>query len=125
LDIVSFINVLKATANPVAAYVVSKFTKQTQTSIQAFDGSATTAASLLTSIIADLNKIISAEGLYEASRFSGVTLRPETEFLIGSNSSVTLPRLNRLLLEDAFPGAISNSLSNRATLPPALWVNVT
>jgi hypothetical protein len=52
----------------------------------------------------NLNKIISSEAVYDQARFQNVPLRPETTDLLGKNpQGYDLERLNKLLLEDAYP----------------------
>jgi hypothetical protein len=56
------------------------------------------------SLIEDLNSLLEGPSIYEAQRFEGVTLRPETRVLLDvSPEGRDLIRLNRLLLEDAYP----------------------
>ena len=59
------------------------------------------------SLAAELNSIIHGPSLYDAQGFAGVTLRPVTKSLLDQKPRDTgLARLNRLLLEDAFPAEI-------------------
>ena len=53
----------------------------------------------------DLNGLITGAMVYEAERFDGVSLRPETSQLLSQNprGQEAIQVLNRLLLEDAFP----------------------
>ena len=61
-----------------------------------------------TNLVADLNNLIDGPVLYDQARFAGVTLRPETQNLLSQNPAGTnTAHLNRLLLDDAYPRAIS------------------
>jgi hypothetical protein len=64
-------------------------------------------------LIAMLNRVVRADAsLYAADRFADVSLSPETERLLLLTPAATgddLVRLNRLLLEDAYPAEISRS----------------
>ena len=63
-------------------------------------------------LVADLNQVISGLSIYDQARFSNVVLRPETEQLLKQNpSGQQLARLNKLLLEDAYPGELARSSS--------------
>ena len=63
---------------------------------------------LQTNLIQSLNTLICGQSIYDAKRFAGVTLRPETQKLLALNpQGDALPHLNRLLLDDAYPRAIS------------------
>ena len=58
----------------------------------------------------ELNQVIAGPSIYEAARFRGVVLRPETGKLLETNpSGQQLARLNMLLLEDAYPAELKKS----------------
>ena len=60
----------------------------------------------------DLNQVISGPPIYDEARFSKIVLRPETERLLRQNPrGQQLARLNKLLLEDAYPGELAKSAS--------------
>ena len=66
-------------------------------------------------LVQALNKILRGDSIYEPTRFAGVTLRPETQSLITqSPTGERLIRLNRLLLEDAYPLEIARNPFNDA-----------
>ncbi len=59
-----------------------------------------------------LNKIISSGAVYDSARFQNVQLRAETKELLAKNpSGYDLERLNKLLIEDAYPAELSPSAS--------------
>jgi hypothetical protein len=63
-------------------------------------------------LIKDLNQVISGPSIYDKARFSGIVLRPETAQLLKQNpSGQQVARLNKLLLEDAYPGELAKSAS--------------
>ena len=66
---------------------------------------------LLEQLLVDgLNGIIKEDSIYREERFSGVSLSPQTRSLIGLQlQGSLLARLNRLLLEDAYPREIVKS----------------
>ena len=60
----------------------------------------------------DLNDIIQSGPIYDAQRFSSVRISPETRHLLDANpQGQDLTRLNRLLLEDAYPQEMGASHS--------------
>jgi hypothetical protein len=66
------------------------------------------AKALLGALVKDLNQVLAGPSIYDAAQFSGVALRPETEELLkGSPRGVRLARLNKLLLEDAYPAELA------------------
>ena len=63
-------------------------------------------------LVKELNQIISGPSIYDKARFRGVILRPETEGLLRQNpSGQQLARLNKLLLEDAYPAELAKSVT--------------
>jgi len=61
-------------------------------------------------LVETLNGIIRTDRLYREERFAGVPLSEQTKFLLGLELSGNhLARLNRLLLEDAYPREIVKS----------------
>jgi hypothetical protein len=60
--------------------------------------------------VKNLNQIVSGPSIYAKARFNGIVLRPETRKLIKANpQGQQLARLNKLLLEDAYPADIAPS----------------
>jgi hypothetical protein len=65
---------------------------------------------LLNLLTAEINRLLQGPSLYDAQRFAGVTISAETEQLLRENpTGEQLVRLNRWLLEDAYPQAIRNT----------------
>jgi tetratricopeptide (TPR) repeat protein len=68
-------------------------------------------AALRRNLSKDLNKVLKAGPLYQAERFAAMTLTPRTQNFIKQNpQSHTLIRLNRQLLEEAYPKEIAKSI---------------
>lgn len=68
------------------------------------------AAKQLASVLIEvLNTVIGGACVYDGDRFDGVSLSPLTTTMLGQNPTggADLRRLNRLLLEDAFPSFLS------------------
>ncbi|PWU11157.1 MAG: hypothetical protein C5B50_23925 [Verrucomicrobia bacterium] len=66
---------------------------------------------LLRAMVRDFNRLLESKGLYQPERFSGVELSEYLNDFIKQNpQGHTQIRLNRLLLEAAFPKAIAKSL---------------
>ncbi len=61
----------------------------------------------------DLSKIISGPSIFDPQRFSRVSLRPETAALLKSRpTGYQLARLNKMLLEDAYPKDLMKSVTS-------------
>jgi hypothetical protein len=68
---------------------------------------------VISALTRDVNQILSGPSIYDESRFSGVALRPETKQLLQQNPrGYQLARLNKLLLEDAFPAQLAKSATS-------------
>jgi len=68
-------------------------------------------------VLRNLNRVIASDAsIYSEARFKGVTIRAETDALRRKNpQGLALTRLNRLLLEDAFPAELVRA-------PATSWV---
>ncbi|MDE3097868.1 MAG: DUF1080 domain-containing protein [Verrucomicrobiota bacterium] len=61
-------------------------------------------------LVKNLNRIISSGSIYDKARFKGVHLEAETKALLETNpEGWELTRLNKLLLEDAYPAELGKS----------------
>jgi hypothetical protein len=64
----------------------------------------------MSTLVKDINQVINGPSIYEQARFSQVVLRPETGELLKQNlHGMQLARLNKLLLEDAYPAELAKS----------------
>jgi len=120
-DYPALIGWLKAKADPVAAFVNSQLSPGTLTAINAYQSGAPVPMTTQKEIVSDLNQLIRQEisnkpgrtgnkpVLYDAQRFAGVKLSDKTQALVAKtdrNDHATL-QMNRCLLQDAFPAALS------------------
>lgn len=96
---------LNAAADPVAAFVKDRLSDTTRQLLNE-----PTNHAFMTNLVIDLNAIVAGPSLYTLSRFSNVVLSLETMNLDPAGSGSDNPaRLNRLLLEDAFPGLLART----------------
>ncbi len=104
-DLAGLGNKLKAGADPLSKYITEKLSADTRTKLGGGDSS--TASALAN----DLNKLLEAGPLFETNRFAGVKISDRTWRFIRENpQSHTRIRLNRILLEEAYPKEITKSL---------------
>lgn len=69
---------------------------------------------LRSTLAAELNPILQNQAVYDANRFAGVSLSGRSwRLLIASPQGQTLVRLNRFLIEDAYPTELSRLESTR------------
>jgi hypothetical protein len=106
-NLVSLANKLRTPTEPVATFVASQLSAETTSLLT------TPNDTLRTALVLDLNDLITGASIYTLSRFSNVVLSLETEVLDpGSATEGSAARINRLLLEDAFPGDLARSSAN-------------
>ena len=112
MDLPSLAGKLKQPTNAVSTYISANLSPATLAVLANYTGSGPIADSLQTNLVPNLaqslNAMVAGQPLFDARRFAGVTLRPDTRQLLASNpQGADLQRLNRLLLDDAFPREIS------------------
>ena len=103
---------LRTEADPVSAFVWSRLPAATR---QLLADHATPPTLRLSALLDGLNSLLRGPSIYEPARFAGVALSPRTLELAGrAPQGPPLAQLNRMLLEDAYP------LEMRQSLPPSL-----
>ena len=96
-DPAAFVAKLSASTDPVSAYLRTRLSDP---------------KAALPAIVKELNAVIAGPSLYERIRFDAVVLRPETAELTDANPhGFQLARLNKLLLEDAYPAELARSVT--------------
>lgn len=107
---------LLAKSEAVSALLASQIEERDQPAFAAFAHSGTVTRELTSGLARALNRSVNGPAALDSTLLAGVTLRPETDALRRQNpTGVALARLNRLLLEDVFPGELSRS-------PAASWI---
>jgi hypothetical protein len=83
-----------------------------KTDLAGYSPSSENAKAVVNALVKDVNAVLSGPSIYDAARFHGVVLRAETARLVAENpQGQQLARLNKLLLEDAYPGELAKSVS--------------
>lgn len=97
---------LATKSDAVSTYLSTRLDNKTRDSLAAYETSRAYPLGrvLLTNLVADFNSIIEGPSLYNDKSFRAIELRPETsELLKGNPTGETARKLNRKLMEDAFP----------------------
>ncbi len=94
---------LRAAPDPVARYVAEQCSVHTRQLLNAYQGTGEPDQQLRQLMVQDINRLLLTEPLYDPQRFAGVELSEDTRQLLQERETVDRLRLNRLLLEDAFP----------------------
>jgi 3-keto-disaccharide hydrolase len=115
-DMVSFAKKLSEKSDAVSAFLNDRLDEPIKTDLAAYSATSTTAKAVKSALVKSLNKIISGESIYDENRFQNVRQRPETIDLCKKNpQGPDLMRLNRILLEDAYPAELPAS-------PAVSWI---
>ena len=112
INLAALADKLKQPTNALSAYIATNLSPATLTALANYPGSVTNTVSTQTNLeqnlSASLNTLVCGQSLFDAQRFAGVTLQPATQKLLAQNpAGDALVRLNRLLLDDAFPQFVS------------------
>ncbi|HEV7408810.1 MAG TPA: baseplate J/gp47 family protein [Bradyrhizobium sp.] len=95
-------------ADPISTFLQARLSPQQAAVIAAVSSNPVLSRALLRTLLAVLNGVLDEPAFYDAQRFAAVTLRDPTRALIGTTySTQTRRRLNRMLLEDAYPTALA------------------
>jgi hypothetical protein len=114
-DLSGFVAKLRTLQDPISAYLWNQFSVSTQGLLTAV----TSTPEQQKALIQAMDNILKGVLIFETVRFAGVILSPETVALQLQNPQGTdLIRLNRLLLEDAYPLEIAKHISVNCSLIP-------
>lgn len=94
--------------DPISEFLWTQLTPATQTLVNSASGTVPT-PTVISNLVNDLNTVISGSSIYDSGRFNLVALTPDVQQLIVANpTGGDLLRLNRLLLERAYPLALAD-----------------
>ena len=128
-DADGFITAVQAGSDPLSAYLQNVFTPNTWDLIQNYTAPPT--PDFVTTLINELNGMLTVSSFYKADSFAQVNLRPDTQQLLSRNlktagtppkqqvvaNGIELTHLNRLLLEDGYPQILKSNLRNDCSHP--------
>jgi len=99
-------------SDPVSAFLRGQLSESLQAGLASYSPSDANAKTVISALVKELNQIISGTSLYDPARFAKTVLRPETAALLRQNpQGFLLARLNKLLLEDAYPQELEKSVT--------------
>ncbi len=120
INLPSLARKLKQPADAVSQYLKSQLSAATLEILTSYQGTNSGSIPLQAALVEELNRIIRGHLIYDNQRFAGVVLHRKTRQLLAQNSERNSPlRLNRLLLEDAYPLELSR---NHKTLADSRWL---
>jgi hypothetical protein len=101
---------LKDAQDPLSLFLQAHFWPGTRQLLDQYDGSSLPSGSLQTALVDELNRVLHRRSLYDPQLFAAIPLTDEIRQLIQKNpQGAELIRLNRLLLEAAYPREIAKS----------------
>jgi hypothetical protein len=106
-DAAAFAARLTSGTDAVSAFLRGQLQESTRADLATYSESNANAKGVLAALVKEVNQVISGPSMYQPARFRSVALRPETERLLESKADG--PRLNKLLLEDAYPTELAKS----------------
>jgi hypothetical protein len=110
-DQAAFVAKLTRGSDAVSAFLHGQMDDSAKAELSGYSAANPNAKKVISGLVKDLNGVIAGPSIYVAGRFSGVELRPETKLLLKENAQgYRLERLNKLLLEDAYPADLAKSV---------------
>jgi hypothetical protein len=109
-DPAAFAGKLAIGPDAVSVFLRGRLQDSVKADLAVYSASSENAKTVISALVKDLNQVISGPSIYDKARFSNIALRPETEQLLQQNPrGQQLARLNKLLLEDAYPAELAKS----------------
>jgi hypothetical protein len=99
-------------SDAVSIYLRGRLQDSVKADLAGYSPSNENAKTVVNALVKDLNAVLAGPTIYDAARFRGVVLRAETARLAAENpGGQQLARLNKLLIEDAYPGELAKSVT--------------
>ncbi len=99
---------LREPADSVSVYLSTNLSTKTALTLKEHKAGTVSETAVRVALMQDLNSVALKESFYSAERFAGVALGEETKKLLAQESgNRNEPRLNRLLMTDAYPKELS------------------
>ena len=103
-DQTAFVGKLRNGPDAVSAFLREQLDDSVKEGMVSYFASSADAKGVISAIVKSLNQIISGPSIYDRARFGNIVLRPESrELLKQGPRGQQLARLNKLLIEDAYP----------------------
>jgi hypothetical protein len=97
-------------SDAVSAFLRGQLENSVKADLTSYAPSNPNAKAVVSALVKSLNQVLSGLSIYDKARFSKVVLRRDTEELLEQNPrGQQLARLNKLLLEDAYPTELAKS----------------
>jgi hypothetical protein len=111
-DLAALAKMLTQKTDPVSAFLSNQLDPAVKTQLAAYSPSTTDVTAVKSSLAKNLSAIIATTSLYDQTRFQKIELQPEAQKLLKQDPhGRNLARLNRLLMEDAYPTEFVKSVA--------------
>jgi hypothetical protein len=114
VDFTVFAKKILTASDSVSAFINQHLDAQVKSDLANYSADDSNAKTIKTAFVRNLGKITGAKkSIYDSSVFQGIQLRPETEELLRNKKlkAADIARLNKMLIEDAYPKDIAHSTS--------------
>jgi hypothetical protein len=109
-DPAAFIQQLMHGSDAMSAFLRSRLESSLKTDLAAYSSANTNAKAVLSALVKSLNQILAGPSIYDQVQLRDLPLRAETSRLLQQNpQGQPSARLNKLLLEDAYPDALEKA----------------
>jgi len=109
-DPAAFIAKLASGQDALSTFLRGQLRDSVKADLPSWSASAANAKAVISGLVKDLNQLIGGPSIYDAPRFRDAVLRPETRQLLKQNPiGFQAARLNKMLLEDAYPAELAKS----------------
>ena len=116
-DPATFATWLSDGTDAMSVYLRTRLPESLKKDLSGWQPAAPTAKTVMDALIKALNQIIAGPGIYDKDRLTGIVLRKETaEFIVQQPTGPHLARMNKLLLEDAYPEELAQSATTGWTV---------
>lgn len=106
---------LRAAKDPLSQYLLDQFSPEDRRRLDAWTSFDYSAKELKTMLANELNNIIQNRDIFDEKRFAHIMLSDEAMQLVRQNAQgVNRVRLNRILLEEAYPDELAKTAGNRS-----------
>ena len=111
-DVESLVAKLESGKDAMSAFLRDRLEDSVKTDLAAYSASNANAKAVISALVRNLNQVIAGPSIYDKARFQNVALGAGTEQLLKQNPhGQELARLNKLLLEDAYPAQLAKSVT--------------
>ena len=122
-DLPVFVARLKGHGDATSQFLWDRFSVAMREKLWAYNENSSDGRTLKQALANEINRIVLEGPVYEPSRFAGVTLSAEAQALLDQKlHGEQLIRLNRLLLENAYPSELVQSQGKNASAPRVILV---